>query len=351
MNKPERSTFTPLDFGEWHTLGTLQLQPKFQRREVWSTAKRCYLIDTLLSGMPVPPIFMRITQSNDRKRMIREIVDGQQRVKAVLDFIDGKYNLSKLYSEKYNANRFDKLSIAHQDTIRQYSFICEIFQGISDAEVLEIFARVNTYSVPLNQQELLNGKYFGFFKTLAYSLAYEHLEFWRRNRIFSEISIARMSEVELTGELMCFLIAGTQHKKDSLETFYSANDDIFPHFAKVERRFRVVVDAITEIFEDELSSSEFHRPAFFYTLFSVVSDRLFQPIESSNARKTVAISASERSKAKDRLLQISNDISLIKEGKAPKGYSNDFVNACIKSTDKLNERQVRLNTIYKRVFS
>lgn len=351
MNKPERSTFTPLDFSEWHALGTLELQPKFQRREVWSTAKRCYLIDTLLSGMPVPPIFMRVSQSSDRKRMVREIVDGQQRVRAVLDFMEGKYNFSKIYSEKYNATCFDKLSLEHQDTIRQYSFICEIFQGISDAEVLEIFARVNTYSVPLNQQELLNGKYFGFFKTLAYSLAYEHLEFWRRNHIFSEISIARMSEVELTGELMCFLIAGTQHKKDNLENFYSENDDSFPNCNKVERRFRVTVDTITEILEDGLGGTEFRRPAFFYTLFSVISSRLFSPLESKMAKKYIPISANERPRVKDALLQISNDISLIKEGKSPKGYSKDFFQSCTKSTDKLPERTNRLNTIYKRVFS
>ena len=94
--------------------------------------------------------------------------------------------------------------------------MCEVFHGISDAEVLEIFARVNTYSVPLNRQELLNGKYFGFFKQSAYKLAYEHLEFWRRNGIYSETAIARMSEVELTSELMIVLTDGMQQKIEAI---------------------------------------------------------------------------------------------------------------------------------------
>lgn len=350
MNKPERSTFTPLDFSAWNDMGTLELQPKFQRREVWSTAKRCYLIDTLLSGMPVPPIFIRVTQSSDRKRTIREIVDGQQRLRSVLDFISGKYNLSKLYAYKYKATSFDKLSAIQQDAIRQYSFICEVFHGISDAEVLEIFARVNTYSVPLNQQELLNGRYFGFFKSIAYSLAYEHLEFWRRHHVFSEIAIARMNEVELVGELMVLLLDGIQNKKDTLEDFYRDKDEVFEGFELIERKFRNVVDAINDLLEEELVDTEFRRPAFFYTLFAVIAFRMYGK-PGGKPVKARAIMSSERPVIKDRLLQISQTIARIKEGKVPKGVSIAFYNACIKSTDKINERTIRIDTIYKMVFN
>ncbi len=347
MNKPDRSTFTPLDFNQWFESGTLELQPKFQRREVWSTAKKCYLIDTLLVGMPVPPIFLRVGQSSDRKRTVREIVDGQQRVKAVLDFIAGKYALSKLYASKHKAAKFSGLSEAQQDAIRQYAFICEVFHGISDAEVLEIFARVNTYSVPLNQQELLNGKYFGYFKSLAFSLAYEHLEFWRRHSIFSETAIARMSEVELTSELLALIIGGTQHKKDTLESFYQEYDDTFDQCELVAKKFRSTIDFISHIFGDELKDTEFRRPAFFYTLFSTVLTRMFP---GASDKKAKLMTANETGKARDRLLRISEDISQIKEGRTPAGVSMAFANACLKSTDKKNERLERLNVISKRVF-
>lgn len=150
------------------------------------------LIDTLLRGFPVPPIYLRVTQSEDKKRVVREVVDGQQRISAVLDYIDGKYALSKAIGGTDAGKEFADREGHQQDAIRTYSFICETMHGVSDAEILQIFARLNTYSVPLNAQELRNGKYFGHFKQTAYRLAHQHLEFWRRHRVFSERQIARM---------------------------------------------------------------------------------------------------------------------------------------------------------------
>lgn len=86
-----------------------------------------------------------------------------------------------------------------------FSFSVEMFKGISDEQILEVFCRLNMNGVGFNRQELRNGKYFGLFKTTSYSLALPYLEMWRKHKIFSEQNVARMLEVELTSEL---LIAG-----------------------------------------------------------------------------------------------------------------------------------------------
>ena len=65
-------------------------------------------------------------------------------------------------------------------------------------EVLEVFARLNTYSVALNKQELRNGRFFGLFKQSMYQLAYEHLEFWRRQRIRTNPRPALTPIIELS---------------------------------------------------------------------------------------------------------------------------------------------------------
>src|SRR4051812_27577174 len=83
MERPEISQFTSLDFKEWHEAGTLLLTPKFQRREVWKPSARSFFIDSLLRDVPIPPIFLRLAQSEDRKRAVREVVDGQQRLRTV----------------------------------------------------------------------------------------------------------------------------------------------------------------------------------------------------------------------------------------------------------------------------
>ena len=350
MNKPDRFAYTPLDFQDWHLRGVLSIQPKFQRREVWSTPKKSYLIDTILKQMPVPPIFLRVAQAETKNKIVREVIDGQQRISAVLGFMEGKFSLSKPQAAEHGAARFDKLSVAKQDLIRQFSFICESFQGISDVEVLEIFARVNTYSVPLNRQELLNGKYFGFFKSSAYRLAYEHLEFWRRQGLFSETAIARMSEAELTSELLIIIIDGMQHKKDTIESFFEKFDSEFPAQAKVESRFRTTIDTIQKILGEDLKSTEFRRSPFFYTLFAVVAHRLFGVPKQNAPRKKGNLVAAEIQKARDAFLRISEVISAGKETKPSGDFSVAFIDACLKSTDKLQQRQIRFDTIYDRAF-
>lgn len=87
MIKPDRSNYTPLDFLEWDDTKTLVLTPKFQRRRAWTDAARSSLIDALLRDMPVPPIYLRVRQSDDKKRIVREVVDGQQRVASVLKLL------------------------------------------------------------------------------------------------------------------------------------------------------------------------------------------------------------------------------------------------------------------------
>ncbi len=56
MQKPDRSSFTALNFLDWQETGNLILTPKFQRRGIWKTPARSYLIDTILRGMPVSPV-------------------------------------------------------------------------------------------------------------------------------------------------------------------------------------------------------------------------------------------------------------------------------------------------------
>ncbi len=186
LTKADRSSYTALDFREWNESGTLVVSPKFQRRSVWTIPQRSYLIDTVLRGLPVPPIYLRVRQSDDKKRTIREVIDGQQRILAILEFLAGSYRLSRTLDADYAGKHYDQLAPADQEQLANYSFICESFAGIDDGKILEIFSRLNTNSVALAGQELRNGKFFGLFKQSVYSLAYEHVEFWRRNKILPE---------------------------------------------------------------------------------------------------------------------------------------------------------------------
>ena len=351
VKKPERSSYTPIDFQGWQESKGLVLSPKFQRRGVWTKPARSYLIDTLLLGMPVPPIYLRVVQNPEGTGTIREVIDGQQRISAVLDYMANKYSLAKNIQTDAVGKKYADLTQAMKDRIAQHSFICEVFYGVEDQDVLRIFARLNTYSVKLNAQELRNGRFFGPFKHVAYTLALEHLQFWRNGRIFSERGIARMSEVELTSELMIVQLDGLQDKKKSIDDFYEDNDESFPKQKTVENRFRAVIDTINDSVADVLPESEFRRPPLFYSLYTAIYHRLYGiPGEELPTPKKNKLSDAEREGLAEALTKLSGLVTLAKEEEdVPKAYDS-FVAACLRQTDNIRPRRTRFETIYREAF-
>ena len=69
----------------------LNLRPEYQRRLRWSTPQKSRLIESLLLNIPIPPVFL---YESDAARY--EVMDGQQRLNAVREFIGGGFALSGL---------------------------------------------------------------------------------------------------------------------------------------------------------------------------------------------------------------------------------------------------------------
>jgi hypothetical protein len=353
MKKPDRSSYTPLDFLKWYEDGGLLISPKFQRRGVWSRAAQSYLIDTLLLGLPVPPIFLRVVQDKANKTVVREVIDGQQRISAVLGFLKDEYALSKNIESLCAGKLYSGLTDVQQDSIAHFSFICEVFYGVEDAEVLQVFARLNTHSVKLNSQELRNGKYFGKFKQSSYRMASQHLEFWRRNGLFTEQAIARMKEVELTSELMILIMNGIQDKKKSIDDFYEDYDESFKERGTVEARFRSVLDAINSSIGDQMPETEFRRSPLFYSLFGAVGHRLFGiPDVNLNTPKSGKLSKPDREGIREAALHLSEVIKSSRDEEEPIPAKYEaFVTACLRQTDNVRPRRTRLETIYRHSFA
>jgi uncharacterized protein with ParB-like and HNH nuclease domain len=351
LKKTERSNYTTLDFVGWNEAGTLVLTPKFQRRGVWSAGARSFFIDTLVRGMPVPPIFLRTRQSDDKRKIVREVVDGQQRLSAVLAYKKDDFKLQKSLGKAWAGKRFSELEQQYQDAIDQFSFNCEVFSGVSDQDILAVFARLNTYSVPLNSQELRNGRYFGYFKQSAYRLAYEYVDFWRKHKIFSDRAVARMQEVELTSELLIAQLDGLQDKKKSIDKFYETYEDSFDEQKKCEGRFRSTMDAVESSLGDDLDDTEFIRPPLFYTLFCVTHQRLYGlPKCDLPTSKSHSLSANEGNSLRDALVKLSEVIASARDDEEfPSRYSK-FVSACLRSTDNIENRTTRLRVLYEEAF-
>src|SRR5688500_10479482 len=81
-------------FGEFKK-ETLLLNPKYQRNPIWSIGQKCFLIDSMMSGCPLPQVFlnMRVEGSGTNRKTSYEVVDGQQRLRAILEFLSDEWPL------------------------------------------------------------------------------------------------------------------------------------------------------------------------------------------------------------------------------------------------------------------
>jgi hypothetical protein len=351
--KTEKAVYTAEDFILWKTNDMLDITPKFQRRTVWRTPARSYFIDTILRGMTVPPLYFRLTQNEKKSKTLRQVVDGQQRVRSVIDFIAGEFRLSKtLKQAPWAGLSFDKLTEEQQQQIKSFGFTTEVFQGISDKQILEVFCRLNMNGIALNQQELRNGKYFGLFKATALELALAYLEFWRKHKIFSEQSIARMLEVELTSELLIAGNQGMQDKKKSINGFYEKWEDSYPDQERDHKRFIETIGVISDTFpDDELANSEFRRPPLFYALYCVVFHHMFGLPGVQRVSPKKRPSLEQRERLRDAVSLLSEKISDSKDPAIdiPAKYKA-IISASQRQTDNIQPRKVIFSSLFDAAF-
>jgi hypothetical protein len=78
--------------------GIINLQPDFQRGEVWSVQKKRRLLDTVLRDWHIPPIHLIIVEETQDQ----EVLDGQQRLVAIRDFVQGLITVDG-FIEPYDA--------------------------------------------------------------------------------------------------------------------------------------------------------------------------------------------------------------------------------------------------------
>jgi hypothetical protein len=295
--RPE-SVFKVSDFVSWQKIGSLELSPAFQRRPVWPVGAKSFLIDTVLSGIPMPIVFIRERSNLETLEPIRQVVDGQQRLRTLISFIDGSllkdfkpavdaFVISKSHSKALGGKGFADLEPTQKQAILGYEFSVHVLPSdTEDRDVLKIFARMNSTGYKLNGQELRNAEFFGQFKNAMYELAYEQLPRWRRWHVFSETDIARMIEVEETSDIVITMMRGLHGKNGRLlDNTYRLNDETFAHRQEIVTRFRAVMDAIDDSLGGEMAENAFRRKALFNTLATFYYAHLYGLKSTLNATK------------------------------------------------------------------
>jgi Protein of unknown function DUF262 len=258
---------TVLQLRKWLDAAELELKPPYQRNPVWLEPQKAALIDTILRGYPIPEIYMQDIVTTAGEEM-HYVVDGQQRIRACLEFVEGNYTLDPDVSPEHGEVYFEDLDDADKKAVWGYRFLVRLLPDIPDTETRAIFKRLNQNVVSLNKQELRHSTYWGpFIKTME-DLADD--EFWAESGVFSANDFRRMLDVEFVSELAIALLHGPQNKKDRLDDWYALYERGFERRAEIERTFRAVTGELEQVLPN-LRRTRWRNRSDFYTLFWVLA--------------------------------------------------------------------------------
>jgi len=223
-------------------------------------------MDTILSGIPMPKIFLAAEMRDGDTHRI--VIDGQQRISAILDFLEDEFALDPPYSGEYAGKRFSQLPSDTTKQFLQYSIDFNEALDFTDADLREVYSRVNKYTFALTKQELRRADFPGDY--LDASDRYAIHQYLQDIKLFTVANRRRQSDVEYTSELIAGLIDGPQDKKQSLDSFYQdyASWDA-DHRRRIEIRFDRVLSDMQCIFaQDKLPQvkTRFRQKADFYAL-------------------------------------------------------------------------------------
>lgn len=260
------------DFVDWRDNKTLHINRDYQRGSVWSASAKIFLIDTILRGYPIPKIYMRTLIDRENRRTIREVVDGQQRLRAIFDFVDDKVILSSRAKE-YSGMRFSRLDPDDQDRFLQYPIAVDQLVNANDTLVLDIFARLNSYNVRLNPAELRHAEFQGDFKWSCHEVALEYSDRFKDLGILSSSNLVRMQGDSLVSEMYGVLLDGIadggQNNITKIYRLHDSSDDF--DRTTTESHFRETIDWIFENLADDLLGTAILRPTHFLLLFAAVA--------------------------------------------------------------------------------
>lgn len=312
-----------------HDRGELNVSPWYQRRAVWTNSHKAYLVNSLFVKMPIPTIYVRHTIDIEYEKTVKEVVDGQQRVRSILDYRDGKF--SARHPEHSRRVYYKSLTASQRQAFLFAKLPVAYLIGANDSDVIEIFGRLNAVSKTLNAQEKRAAQYSGEFHQFCLRQAVDRLPIWRQLSIFSATEISRMAEVQFMAELALAVLNGiSDFSAARINSAYRTWDEDFPEATRVASRFERVFTAIASLNDEIVRDSIFNRSPIFYSLFLALDQR--EKIPSRKVLEGVMTEIDSRFYAERTAGEL-------------KEMDNEFIRACTASTQRIRSRKIRLDYI------
>jgi HNH endonuclease/Protein of unknown function DUF262 len=147
-------------------------KPQYQRTHegVWTLWKKQLLMDTILRGYDIPKFYFRKVTDPIFKH---EVVDGQQRLRAIWEFVDGKFSLGSMSQDlpdgDLTGKHYGDLDSDALDRFGSFGLSIHEIQNSSDVEVRELFLRLQegTSLNPAEKRNAMMGEMRDYIAALA----------------------------------------------------------------------------------------------------------------------------------------------------------------------------------------
>lgn len=241
----------------------IDTNPDYQRPAVWTVAQKQLLMDTIIRGYDIPKLYLRQISKLPQKY---EVVDGQQRLRAIWSFINGEYNLLKecdsVLGEVVKNLSYNELPLSIRSDFDVYSLDMIVITDAEEDEVREMFLRLQN-GTTLKAQEKRNampGEMRNFIKSLTFHKVFTDSVKFNNSRYTHDHVAAQITLIELNGE-------PSNIKDHDLNKMYKDNMN-FDSSSPKARKIKKVLDFLYNMFPEKTPELERYSFISLYILIS-----------------------------------------------------------------------------------
>jgi hypothetical protein len=337
--KVEEGKYSIAELVDWYRRRVLVVNKDYQRGGgLWPPSAKSYFIDTILKEFPFPKVYFHERVDKETKTPRREIVDGQQRISTIVDFVDGKIVLGK-NARELQGHRFAQLSDDQQNAFFSYTVSVDVIRNADRSEILQMFRRMNAYTLPLNAPEKRHSEFFGEFKDWVNTLLDEYGSIFVNWGIFTSRQVVRMADAEFIADVALALEEGIVSTSPAkLVSLYRKYDLDFPMRDSWNDRIRGALNVVLSDLS-ELQDTYMTKPHIFHSLICTL---IYNKDGLVGAQESLEIAPiGEYYVDRDRALASLKRLALAHEEKDLSEFG-DYVNAASEGGNRAAQRTVRI---------